>query len=74
VLAEEENLAMEMEEGKENREIESENCFEFPKWREFRRKVHPDDPFFAPANLQREILAKQVGNLPQPYFIYLFVF
>jgi len=32
----------------------------FPFWKPLRRKFGPDSPFFAPGNLERELLAKQV--------------
>jgi len=32
----------------------------FPFWKPLRRRFGPDSPFFAPGNLERELLAKQV--------------
>jgi len=33
----------------------------FPFWKPLRRRFGPDSPFFAPGNLERELLAKQVS-------------
>lgn len=33
----------------------------FPFWKPLRRRFRPDSPFFAPGNLERELLAKQVA-------------
>lgn len=32
----------------------------FPFWKPIPRRFRPDSPFFAPGNLERELLAKQV--------------
>ncbi|KAK4764568.1 hypothetical protein SAY86_025658 [Trapa natans] len=33
----------------------------FPYWSSDRRRFHPDSPFFAPGNIERELLAKQIA-------------
>ncbi|KAK7311351.1 hypothetical protein RJT34_09432 [Clitoria ternatea] len=33
----------------------------FPYWKPVRRRFRPDSPFFAPGNLERELIAKQVA-------------
>lgn len=39
----------------------------FPYWSSVRRRFHPDSPFFAPGNIERELLAKQVPLSPPPH-------
>lgn len=53
-------MAMEVEQSPNNQ-------LGFPFWKPFRRRFEPDSTFFAPGNLERELLAKQV------FFSFLFL-